>query len=56
MGEPSLRDQIASTIAWLKRQKVGGHCGEGLADIKAREDHNERIDRIILALLHPTDG
>jgi hypothetical protein len=44
----------ASDVRWLirhlGREKYTGHCGEENAEIRARNDHNDRIDRITAAL------
>lgn len=52
----SLREE--ADLAWLlrvlAREKYTGHCGEENAEIRARNDHNERCDRLIEALSrHP---
>ncbi len=40
----------------LKEQIEGGHCGEGNVETRARYRHNDRIERLILALPLPRMG
>ena len=40
-------------IQWLERAKDVGHCGEGTAERRPRDEHNARIDRILAALTAP---
>jgi Lar family restriction alleviation protein len=45
------RDVIReSDIDWLRRAKDVGHCGEGTMERRARDEHNDRVDRILAAL------
>jgi hypothetical protein len=40
----------ASDIDWLRRQRDGGHCGEGTMERKDREAANDRVDRLVAAI------
>jgi hypothetical protein len=40
----------AADIAWLERQKEGGHCGESTSDVIQRQRMNACIDRLLAAL------
>jgi len=47
-------------LGWLrrlvKRQSYTGHCGEENADIRARQDNDDRIERILALLTSPPKG